>query len=128
MSTDVLNRWLNEDEDFAAAVAEAENEAHVRNVAVIQKAAAGYDVVTTITTTKRVDGVEIVETKETKGREFCWQAAAWYLERKHPDEWRKQDKMELEHSGGIDGSVVSVIERVYGKDTAPDSGGVLLDE
>lgn len=32
-------------------------------------------------------------------QEGVWQAAAWRLERKHPDRWGRQSKVQLEHSG-----------------------------
>ena len=28
-----------------------------------------------------------------------WQAAAWYLERKHPDRWGRRERVDLKHSG-----------------------------
>ena len=38
-----------------------------------------------------------------------WQASAWYLERKHPNEWGKQQRVELEHSGKVEQDVNLVI-------------------
>ena len=56
-------RWL-QDEEWRDAVEAAEAEAVARNVAVIQKAAQSQ-----------------------------WQAAAWWLERRYPDEWRLRDAL-----------------------------------
>ena len=30
-----------------------------------------------------------------------WTAAAWLLERRHPDRWGRKDRLEAQHSGGI---------------------------
>jgi hypothetical protein len=57
---------------FAAAIRKAEEEAVVRNVALIQKAAANG----------------------------TWTAAAWWLERKFPAEWAKVDRHEHTGPGG----------------------------
>jgi len=67
--------WLKEYSDFSYAVEKAEGEAELRNLAVIQDA-----------------------TKTT------WQAAAWWLERKHKAEWSSR----VEQTGA-DGSPVKVI-------------------
>jgi hypothetical protein len=61
-------RWL-QDEDWLDAVEAAEAEAVARNVAVIQKAAQSQ-----------------------------WQAAAWWLERRYPDEWRLRDALATAHA------------------------------
>jgi len=75
--------WLKEYSDFSYAVEKAEGEAELRNLAVIQDA-----------------------TKTT------WQAAAWWLERKHKQEWSSR----VEQTGA-DGSPVKVIvEYADGKD------------
>lgn len=31
-----------------------------------------------------------------------WQAAAWWLERRWPDEWGRRERQTIEHQGGID--------------------------
>jgi len=56
--------WMGEDSDFSDAVKRAESEATAFHVAQILKAA----------------------------REGTWQASAWYLERKFPDRWGRQDR------------------------------------
>ena len=68
MSEDTFGRWLKADADFAAAIEKAETDAHVRNVAIIQKAA-----------------------------QDTWTAAAWWLERKFPQDWARREKHE--HTG-----------------------------
>lgn len=70
-------KWLSAGEkansglkrEFFDAIKKAEAEAQIRNLGIIQQAA-----------------------KEN------WQAAAWYLERKFPDQWGKK-KYEVEHKG-----------------------------
>lgn len=64
ISKETFLRWLREDHDFRAAVEKAEGSADALHLANIQRAA--------------IDGT--------------WQASAWYLERKHPEEWGKQDR------------------------------------
>jgi hypothetical protein len=75
ISQDSLAVWLREIPDFADAVEKAEGEAELRNLQVIQDA-----------------------TRTT------WQAAAWWLERKHKAEWSSR----VEQTGA-DGSPVKVI-------------------
>lgn len=58
--------------EFYEAITKAEAEAVLRNVKIIQKAA-----------------------------ETNWQAAAWWLERKYPEEWGRKDRMNLETDNGI---------------------------
>ena len=55
---------------FAAAVKKAEAQAHVRNVTIVQNAGKKY-----------------------------WHASAWWLERKYPKMWGKQER--IEHSGEV---------------------------
>jgi hypothetical protein len=75
ISQDTLAVWLRDNPDFADAVEKAEGEAELRNLAVIQDA-----------------------TKTT------WQAAAWWLERKHKQDWSSR----VEQTGA-DGQPVKVI-------------------
>ena len=70
-----LANWLKQYSDFSYEVEKAEGEAEARNLAVIQDA-----------------------TKTT------WQAAAWWLERKHKAEWSSR----VEQTGA-DGQAVKVI-------------------
>ena len=83
ISKDSLYRWLRQaDEDDAPpllralsdAVKKAMAEAEARDVAVIDKASQG--------------GV--------------WQAAAWRLERKHPNRWGRQARLQVEHHSGAE--------------------------
>ena len=66
--------------DFADAVAKAEAAAVVRNVAIIEQAAAKN-----------------------------WQAAAWWLERRHRGEWAKTENHNQQVSG-LDGGPIQYIE------------------
>ena len=84
ISQETFARWLADNADFMDAVEKAEGEAELRNLAVIQDA-----------------------TKTT------WQAAAWWLERKHKAEWSSR----VEQTGA-DGSPVKVIVEYADKPNA----------
>lgn len=73
---------------FLQAVKKARADCEVRNVAIIQKAAAGHEATKTVTRTK-ADGSQ--ETVTTTRVEYDWKASAWLLERKHPDRWARRD-------------------------------------
>lgn len=60
---DTFNEWRKEHPEFSDAIKKAEATCKNRNIAIVQKAA--------ITT---------------------WQAAAWWLERKHPEEFALKDR------------------------------------
>ena len=84
ISEDTFANWLADKSEFAEAVKKAESDAEVRNVAIIQKAA-----------------------------DSTWQAAAWWLERKHKAEWSSR----VEQTGA-DGSPVKVIVEYADKPNA----------
>jgi hypothetical protein len=68
ISEDTFARWRKQSADFAEAVKNAEAEAIARNVTLIQKAAG-----------------------------TSWQAAAWWLERRHPNDFARTER--LQHGG-----------------------------
>jgi hypothetical protein len=68
--------------EFLEAVEKAEAQSVVRNVAIIQRAA-----------------------------EETWQAAAWWLERKRPDDWGPRQRMDI----GADQDALEVIVKIGGK-------------
>ncbi len=69
ISHTTFQRWREMDPTFQAAVEEAEAVAIMRNVAVIQEAAKKH-----------------------------WQAAAWFLERKYPQDWALRQVVTMEDS------------------------------
>lgn len=75
ISQETFARWLAEYSDFVDAVEKAEGDAELRNLAVIQTAS-----------------------------QTTWQAAAWWLERKHKADWSSR----VEQTGA-DGQPVKVI-------------------
>jgi hypothetical protein len=80
---DTLYEWMKQDPAFSDAIEKAEGDAEVRNVAIIQRAA-----------------------------DTTWQAAAWWLERKHKAEWSSR----IEQTGA-DGAPVKVIVEYADKPT-----------
>ena len=76
ISEDTFARWRKQSADFAESVKNAEAEAIARNVALVQKAA---------------------------GR--SWQAAAWWLERRHPKDFARTER--LQH-GGPEGKEITL--------------------
>jgi hypothetical protein len=84
ISEDTFAIWLRDISAFSDAIKKAEGDAEVRNVAIIQRAA-----------------------------DTTWQAAAWWLERKHKAEWSSR----VEQTGA-DGSPVKVIVEYADKPNA----------
>lgn len=72
--------------EFFEAVKKAESESIARDVAQIEKAAS----------------------------EGKWQASAWRLERRHPQEWALKTEQRIEHSGKIDNAITFRFETTNG--------------
>jgi transposase len=82
VSDTAFANWLN-NLDFLEAVKKAEEEAVARNVAVINQAA-----------------------------QKSWQAAAWWLERKRPEEWRERKSINLSELS--DDKLIALLESEAG--------------
>lgn len=72
---DTLANWMRKFSDFSEAIEKAESDAEIRNVAIIQKAASD-----------------------------TWQAAAWWLERRRPADFRQRQEMT-----GADGGPLKIV-------------------
>lgn len=107
VSKQALYKWLRRGarareglhREFVDAVVKALAEAEDRMLAVVEKAASGYPVERVKETIDQMGGV-VRETVKT--HEFAWQAAAWRLERKHPERWGRRERATLEVTGGIE--------------------------
>lgn len=73
ISQETFCQWMNSFPEFAEAVEKAESEDKLRMLAAITKAS----------------------------QEGSWQAAAWRLERKDPDNYGRRERQDVNHSGGI---------------------------
>lgn len=69
ISEDTLAAWLKRYPDFAAQVKKAEAEAETAHVANINRWAAAGN----------------------------WQASAWWLERRHREDWGRRDQLDVNH-------------------------------
>ena len=104
--------------EFSDAVKKALAVGQMRDLAVIDKAANGYDVEKTKTLVKdwlNPAGKKIgnvVETTTEKQREFAWQAAAWRLERRFPRLWGRMERPEMpEMPDGTRGEPIATLKR-----------------
>lgn len=76
ITEDTFANWLARYPDFSDAIKRAEADAEVRHVANIARAA----------------------------QEGTWTASAWWLERRHPQDWGRKDR--VEHSGDAERPIV----------------------
>ena len=83
--------------EFSNAVEEALAQSELHDVLIIQRAAAGYEV---LVTKEAMDKDGDVHVLATNSHEFDWRASAWRLERKFPDRWGRRERTELSGPGG----------------------------
>lgn len=76
--------------EFSDAVKKAMAMSELRDLAVIDKAAQGGQVLRVVTTTKQGKDGQLVTKEEKHLTSPQWQASAWRLERKHPEKWGTQ--------------------------------------
>lgn len=118
ISDDTFGRWLKRYADFAAAVARAEARWEVRCVSLIQKAASEREVV--VKKIKTLPGGVTIEEVRIS-REIDWQAAAWLLERRRPEDWQRRDKVDVDASMNTAGEIVG-IAKALAKRAAKNTG------
>jgi len=114
-------RWIERYADFAELIAHAEAQVEVRNVAILQRACAGYETTETraadkwfMRTTKRTlpDGtteeesapVKVTEVTTITRHESDWRPALEWLKRRRPADWG--DKVTQELTGANSGAIV----------------------
>jgi hypothetical protein len=80
---------------LSAALKKAEADAISRNTAMVQRAAAERDEVTVKeTVTTDANGQTITKRETTTKKVFDWCAAAWWLERRYPDQFGRPNRPE----------------------------------
>ena len=108
--------------EFLDQVTRAESECEVAYVAVIKKAATGYDTVTTRTKRWREkvgdQFVQMEESVTTVGREFDWKAAESWLKRRRKEDWSERSEVTGANSGPVEVLLTRVSTPI--KDDAPD--------
>lgn len=120
---------------FAAAIKKAEAHGKIAALQRIQEAAKGRMLREKRTVTRVIqskDGTpqEVTETVE-KYFPSAWQADAWMLERRFPEEWGRRDRHELSSPGSdkveVNLDIQSLISKIYGEpvedhgEQSPDS-------
>lgn len=103
--------------EFSDTIKNALAVGQMRDLAVIDKAANGYDVEKTKTLVKDwVDDAgkkvgNVVETTTERHREFAWQAAAWRLERRYPRLWGRTERPDVPDLPGAEDRPVATLTR-----------------
>jgi hypothetical protein len=69
--------------------------------------------------------MEVIDQAAQSGQ---WQAAAWRLERKHPDRWGRRDRFQLEHTGPGGGAILVDERRVSLQKILADPGALAAIE
>lgn len=99
-----VTRWIElgakEDEGayrkFYEATKKAIGDSQRNALDSIKRASDGVEVTKTKTVTKQLkDGTKITEKTVEKSKLIQWQAAAWILERRHPDDWGRRMRADL---------------------------------
>lgn len=98
---DTFTNWKNRHSDFSDAVKKAESHPEVRNVALIQKTA-----------------------------EKTWTAAAWWLERRHPDDWRQRQTIDIRQltDEQVDGALARAAAAISAGEGKADTTGTPVGE
>jgi hypothetical protein len=93
--------------DYLERVEKAKDQAFVRMVAIVQSAATGgREIDTQVITERDAAGKITSERRITRVAPPIWQAAAWWLERRHPEQFARTYK--AEHTGKDGGPIQSI--------------------
>lgn len=98
----IFRQWLKRGEEeaegefleFLEAVKKAEAQAEVASIARIRSAASGQRVIKSETVRVTTDGEQITE-REYQYVPPQWQADAWFLERRKPQDWARRERHEV---------------------------------
>lgn len=93
ISHECFSDWLNSKPEFSERIKSAEAVAEAEMIKTVLKAANGFRN-TRVKRTKNADGTIREETSVED--QFTWQAAAWWLERRRPDDYAISHRVKLE--------------------------------
>lgn len=106
VNKDTFREWIKQGEadaaagtasefsEFSDAVKKAEAQAEVASIARIRSAASGQRVIKSETVRVTPDGEQITE-REYQYAPPQWQADAWFLERRKPQDWARRERHEV---------------------------------
>lgn len=89
ISQETFCTWVEQFPEFSELVKKAEADCEVAFVAVIKKAAVGHPATKIVTKSRTINGVTETETTTTEYTEYSWQAGAWWLERRKPEDYAR---------------------------------------